>query len=327
MSQPPSRKRLFELAEAGRLSAAALEQALVRAGHLPDRAAWRVFMDRMLLALGAVLLLAGIVFFFAYNWYDLPRLGKLGLVEALLVGAIAGAWYRGLNDLVGRVLLLAAAVLVGVFLAVFGQVYQTGADAYELFLPWALFILPWVVLGRFIPLWLFGLALVDVTVSLYWEQVVAPEMRERAAMFLVLFVFNAGAHVAWAAGMAKGVGWLKGKWGLYLIVILTLYLLVVPTFILIFDGVSRAAGDPLLYAVPVVFAGYLAVCLWYYLRRVRDLFVVAACLFSIIIVDTAFLVKVADVEFWGFLGIGLLVVAQSAGAARWLRKLGGEGTA
>jgi uncharacterized membrane protein len=43
---------------------------------------------------------------------------------------------------------------VGVLQAVFGQIYETGADSYVLFLIWALLIIGWVAIGGYAPLWL-----------------------------------------------------------------------------------------------------------------------------------------------------------------------------
>ena len=47
--------------------------------------------------------------------------------------AAVGALLVGLDRAFGQVLLIAASVLTGVLLAVIGQVYQTGADVFELF--------------------------------------------------------------------------------------------------------------------------------------------------------------------------------------------------
>jgi uncharacterized membrane protein len=68
----------------------------------------------------------------------------------------------------GKLLLLAASTLVGVYIAVFGQIYQTGADSYELFTGWAFLIFPWVALGRFMPLWIFWLGLLNLALGFYW---------------------------------------------------------------------------------------------------------------------------------------------------------------
>ena len=43
-------------------------------------------------------------------------------------------------------------LLTGALLALSGQVYQTGADTFELFAWWAVLILPWVLVSRFSPL-------------------------------------------------------------------------------------------------------------------------------------------------------------------------------
>ena len=94
---------------------------------------WRLWLDRGLLVLGVALIVAGIGYFFAHNWQHLTDDDKLG-------SAPGRSWRRlpvrsglGRDRFIGKLLLLAASLLVGVFLAVFGQVYQTGADTYSLF--------------------------------------------------------------------------------------------------------------------------------------------------------------------------------------------------
>src|SRR5688500_914656 len=110
-SPPASAWRLRALAEAGvltRTQAEAVER-LLRAG-LP----WREWVERLLLFLGAALLLAGVIFFFAYNWRDLSPAQKFVVVQGALVLCAIAAWWRGLEMLAGQVLLTAACVLVGV---------------------------------------------------------------------------------------------------------------------------------------------------------------------------------------------------------------------
>ena len=91
---------------------------------------------------------------------------KFALVEIVLACCLIGAWKVGLDRIGGQVLLLGASMLVGVFLAVFGQVYQTGADAYQLFVAWAALIFAWVLLGRFGALWIMWLALLNIGLML-----------------------------------------------------------------------------------------------------------------------------------------------------------------
>ena len=106
---------------------------------------WGTWVSRLLLLLGTSLVLAGIIFFFAHNWERLGPLLKLGLIQGAMLACLLGAWLVRSSTLPCQVLLTAACVLVGVLLAVYGQIYQTGADAFELFLGWWVLILPWVL--------------------------------------------------------------------------------------------------------------------------------------------------------------------------------------
>jgi uncharacterized membrane protein len=69
------------------------------------------------------------------------------------------------------VLLTVASILTGVLFAVFGQIYQTGANTYDLFLGWTIFITLWALVANFAALWLIWLALVNITLLLYTQQV------------------------------------------------------------------------------------------------------------------------------------------------------------
>lgn len=129
---------------------------------------WKPWLDRGLLSLGAALILAGIGYFFAHNWDHLTDSDKLGLAGGAVLISLIGATWAGLNRFPGKLLLLAASALVGIYIAVFGQIYQTGADSYELFTAWAFLIFPWVALGRFMPLWIFWLGLLNLALGFYW---------------------------------------------------------------------------------------------------------------------------------------------------------------
>ena len=56
----------------------------------------------------------GCIFFFAHNWSRMNAIAKFGLIEFGLWLCVVGALKRGLERLTGKVLLLAASVLVGV---------------------------------------------------------------------------------------------------------------------------------------------------------------------------------------------------------------------
>ena len=156
------------LRSAGLLAA---RQYLPAVHAIRDEGFWARWAMRALLALGAGQLLTGIVFFFAYNWGDLSDLAKFAIAEGALIIALLGAIAVGFDRAFGQVLLLAASLLTGVLLAVIGQVYQTGADVFELFAAWAALILPWVAISRSAAHWLLWLVIAETALWLYCEQV------------------------------------------------------------------------------------------------------------------------------------------------------------
>ena len=137
----------------------------------------------VVLATLAVLVTAAACYFVAANWHELGRFAKFALVEAGIVASLAVVWWRGVDTVGGRAALVAASLLMGVLLALVGHVYQTGADTYELFLAWALCILPWVVVGREPALLLVWLALLDIAIALYFRTSVARGFGELDLLF------------------------------------------------------------------------------------------------------------------------------------------------
>ena len=158
-------------------------------GHLlrpPSGEAWLQTVRHWFLVSGLLLLVSGIVYFGAFNWQLLGRLQKLGLLQAILIAFFGGVVLRGLQSIEGRVLLTAASGIVGGLLAVLGQVYQTGADSFLLFLCWALLILPWCLAGRLNTLWVFELALLNTAFTLWWYQRVNDDFVTYSTFFLIL---------------------------------------------------------------------------------------------------------------------------------------------
>ena len=185
---------------AGRLPADCGARAARLVAVLPGAADWRLFVDRLLLWSGAVLLAAAVIFFFAYNWQALGRMVRFGLAEGALVAALLVAWRYGPMRPAGQVALFVSALLVGALLALVGQTYQTGADTFELFAAWAVAILPWALLARLPALWLLWLALVNLAVALWFQ--VAPGLLGLLLFFeewlpWALFAINTVALAVW----------------------------------------------------------------------------------------------------------------------------------
>ena len=307
--------RLRQVVEHGFLDSPALERALDIIGVFPSKRGWQQLMNRLLLFLGVALVLAGIVFFFAYNWSEMGKFLKFGLLEAAIVLAVFGAWQQGLHRISGKALLLVAAMLPGPLFAVYGQVYQTGADPYELFATWTLVILAWVAISQFAPLWLAWLILLNISVFLYWWQIL---LWPWAGLFGALALLNIAVLGLWELFAARKIDWMAGRWMPRILVCAVMATLVMAMQITIWDGES----DPFRALAPVLYLGTLAVCLWLYQSRMHDVFMLAASLLSGIVVLTSLMIKVAGWEEPAvYLFYGLLVVAQAGGAVFWLRRI------
>lgn len=326
-----------ELAAALALDEAAYRRAIELAELTPDKHDWLRYLDRFLTAAGALLIVAGIAAFFAWNWADLHHMAKFALIQAGLVAAVLIAWRLRIDSNGGRAALFAAAFLVGVLFAVFGQVYQTGADPYGLFLVWAALILPWALVGRQAGLWLLFQVLLNLTVILYWIQVLHPPSGWWQLSQLLgplvwlgsaitdwrlaswLFALNALALVLWELAAARGVPWSEGRMFPRLVGLISAYTVLVPTLLLIFDvGLD---DQTLGVASALLFAAALAFSLWYYQYRKLDLFMLTVALFSGILVIMALAARFVFENIDSLLLLALLLIGLVAGAAVWLKSI------
>src|SRR5690349_6679190 len=92
--------------DAGRVVAGREREVLREADILPTAADWRVFLSQLTLWLGTSALASAVIFFFAFNWDDLGRFAKFGLVEGAILLALIGLWWAGLDRPVGKALLM-----------------------------------------------------------------------------------------------------------------------------------------------------------------------------------------------------------------------------
>lgn len=153
------------------------------------------FSEFFLIGIGTVLFLAGIIFFFAYNWEYLSKFQKLGLVQLGLLSIGIGSLFINKRTFSLQICLTVLSVLTGVLFAVFGQIYQTGANVYDLFLVWCFAITIWVVISNFPPLWYFFFVLIQTTTILYKFQVA--RYNANFSSELIVAVFGIVFFIAW----------------------------------------------------------------------------------------------------------------------------------
>lgn len=316
---PSSRHQIITLIEQGAIPPDKTDEALAAAGIVPDAGAWKTFIDHLLLWLGGLALACAAVFFVAYNWSELGRMGKFGLVEGLIVLAVAAYWKLGDRAVSGKVALLAATILLGVLLALFGQTYQTGADPWQLFCNWALLMLPWAIVGRFPAIWVVWIVLVNLAIVMYHQAfrgVFGFIVGSEDGMLWLTFAFNALALAAWEI-LSKPWPWLAERWAVRLLAVGGGVPL---TWLVIYGIVDQENG--------LVFAGaawvaWMAVMVFVYRRKRPDLFMLAGCCLSAIVVLVTFLGRhlLESGGAGGFLVLALAVIGLGAGAAVWLRNV------
>ncbi|GHE20862.1 DUF2157 domain-containing protein [Halomonas urumqiensis] len=312
------RRELVGLIEREAIPREQVERAVRLSGLHPTGRAWSVFVDRLLLWLGTLALAFAVLFFIAYNWAEMTRWLRFGLVQVALVAAIAVYCWGARRPEVARASLTAASLLLGVLLALFGQVYQTGADPWQLFFIWAVLMLPWVLVARFDVLWVAWLGLLNVSLALYfriWGGAFGLFASDVAALW-GLFVLNTLALVAWELA-ARRWYWLAAGWPTRLLALgggIPITLLVI-TFI--FN--ERADFSPSL----LVYALWLLALYVVYRHWKPDLFMLAGGCLSAIVVTTLFLGRhlFGQAEAAGFLMMSLVVLGLGSAAVLWLKRL------
>jgi len=321
-----ARAEILQWVNEGVLPRERVHDALRTAGVTPSAAQWRDFLERSLTWLGATLVAAAAVYFVAANWQALGRYAKFALIEGALVVALACVWWRELDSLAGRVALFAAAVLTGVLLALVGQVYQTGADTFELFALWAAAITAWVMVGRQPALWLLWLALVNIAVVLYFRILAGQAMSLTGLLFAprdalwVVFALDAAALALWEWLASRTGGWLAVRWAPRVIATVTGALI---TLLLLYDIVGFGRGSAWSW---LPYAAWIGAVYWAYRIRLRDLFVLSGMVLSIIVV-VAFALGRPILERGGasgFLIVGLILIGCAAAGSFWLRSVAAE---
>lgn len=256
-------------------------QHLFQSQVYPNENAWKRFLRILLLTLAVGFFSAGLFFFIAYNWQAFHPFGKLSIIAFALLLTILFYISTNWSDWVKQGLLVLSMAGVGGLMMVFGQIYQTGANAYDLFLAWTVFVTIWVVLQQSSIIWACWFLLITITIHLFFEQVYM-------LRFFLVIVLLAGLYL----GVWKLLQFLKarGKWMSENWLSRFLFLA--------FIGYASAAAmigiytsDPLEgYLFLMVLAGIYSWLLWES-WKLKDLFQIAFVLLSTIVLFDCLLFK------------------------------------
>ncbi len=306
-----NREDIYLINQHSKLSKQTVEKALQEKVY-NDKTAWQKFLKLFFLMLGLGFTTAGIVFFFAYNWAGLHKFSKIGLIEALIITTTILASLSKININIRNIILTGSSVLVGVLFAVFGQIYQTGANAYDFFLAWTIFITLWAAISNFAPLWLLHLVLINTTFVLYTNQV-ARDWSD-VLSFTLLFLINSIASISVVLISVYYQKIKVANWFLNIMVLASATYATIGIVMGIFDQFEPV----FLVLIVCVLAVYLLGVL--HGLRSKNIFYLAIIPFSLIVIASALLIKISDGELM-FLFISLFIIASITGLVKSLINL------
>ncbi len=313
-----TRNQLIDLIEHGYVNPEKIDAALSATKILPEGKEWLRFIDQLLLWLAGLAFAFAAMFFIAYNWDEMGRFAKFGMVEILIVVAVLVYWKLDQNKTGTKVALLMASIFLGVLLALYGQTYQTGADPWQLFFNWAFLMLPWAIIGRFPAIWILWITLLNISMFLY-------SMTFRGSIWFVfdsgvwvfwkLFIFNTIALAAWEL-LCSRWQWLDERWAVRLLAVASGVSITWMCIFAIFE--SHTSMSP-----GLVWPLWMIGMYFVYRRLKQDLFMLAGIALSGIVVIISFMGKhmLHGLDAGGFLLIAIMIIGMGAGAAIWLRNL------
>jgi uncharacterized membrane protein len=331
-----SHSNVQELATKLGLSKNAYSRALQLAELAPGRVDWLRYINHFLATIGALLMVAGVAAFFAWNWADLDYMVKFALIQAGIAGNALLAWRLGIDSMGGRAALFSSAFLVGILFAVFGQVYQTGADPYGLFIAWSILILPLAIIGRQVALWILFQTLLILALIMYWTQVIDPpngwwqlaqllgplvwlsSTLMDSTLASLVFALNVVALIAWEYAVNRNVGWVQGRTFPRVVGFGALSNVLIPSVMFII-GASFGDTIKLGFISPVLYVVASVVALYYYQIRRPDLLMLTMIVFGAILVFTTLIGRYMPMDTGSILILAILLIGQVAGAAYWLR--------
>ena len=318
---PTQTGQLLALAEAGALSPAQLGEAAEIAALAPSRSDWLGAADRLLAFAGALLLAAGLIFFFAYNWAELHRFVRIGIALAALAACVGTAGFCAPFGTAYRAALLGASLCLGALLALIGQIYQSGADVWELFVAWAALMTPFALLARSSGSWALWLLVANAGLmrglsESAWFRFVGV-LGDPASLFAIA-VLNLAVLSSFEA--FGGTLLAIGRRHVHRLAALGM---VAP----LAAGATIGWWEARYLPLALAFAAVAAAMLWAYLKWRRDVPMLALATFAGIAVLTSALARALP-QSGHFIELNLLalfVIAGSGFAAVWLTRLYREG--
>ncbi len=185
LEQKAERKHLQVLVQKGFIKQEHAKEAWQLAGLRPQSGAWVDFLYKQALFIGGLLLGAGVAFFVASNWSVLSLWARLGIVGAILTFFTIMSFVLG-KTILGKVSGILGAFLFGPLLAIIGHTYQTGADPWQLFFAWSVFVFIYSAINNSWQLFASGLVLTNITGIAYLIQELGQTPYKPGSTYLIV---------------------------------------------------------------------------------------------------------------------------------------------
>jgi uncharacterized membrane protein len=312
---PAKRGRLHALAAAGVLDRSELQRALERLGLRPTIASWSTYLYWHALIIGVVLLAAGAIFFVAANWSALGPFVRMGIVGAGMIGATLIGGHLG-DSLAGRASSLLGGLLFGPLLVVYSQIYQTGADAWELFAWWTVVLVAYGLLIRFVGIWVLALLGLHIAWFLWIDQELGVDLYTgKGGLLVPALALVDAVIVALGEWLTKSrerevITHVAAYFGLFVLLPFGVMALV--------EGQADAEMIP---GIVMLALSLLAIWLVYRWRR-PAIGMLAAFAGVVTLLTSVFFGRILfedlDAELFGVAALGVIICAQVWAFTRWL---------
>jgi uncharacterized membrane protein len=270
---------------------------------------------RLFLGLGYTLVTVGILFFLASNWATIPSSVKLIGIQSILIAVIYLAYRYKNRKFLFATFTIIASVLVGINLAVFGQVYQTGADAYTLFATWTLLISLWAWFLKLPALFMMWQALLYLSLLLFFNQYlfVFTDITQKQSEYFLIFLANTLLFISLRK---KELTIFAHKTNQIVMLMIALIITSIPVYELItYRSVNFNSIFFFLFVVQTAL-------LCFYYHRQKALLPVGLILLDILIFIEFTLARVMiDLSSDAFLLFGIITIALTVGLVKLLKKL------
>ncbi|MDH4619111.1 GDYXXLXY domain-containing protein [Brevibacillus sp. AY1] len=142
--------------------------------------------------LGISLLLSALLYFFASNWPALERWGKIGISISVMVLFYLASYLVALllkrQPFISNWLLLAGCLSFGVSIALLGQIYNSHADSYMLFVVWFLPSILFAFLTRYQPFYVLSYVLAHLALWFFLDPSVVQVVRTDEWWYMVFWI-------------------------------------------------------------------------------------------------------------------------------------------